>query len=334
MRWNALFLLFLSFSCFGQENTDSIAPPIEEPEWSSKNYTQEDKIYNRSVWTFIDNPALVGFDRKLNISYKYVAEKMALGYYREKDNLPIFFFQQHFASIDAAFGGKRKNWGVGVAYNWAREGNLAHHLITWCHSYRILMPKGHQLIFGHGLGIWSSINLWDNLTFGDMIDPRYGFVYQTNEVPPNSRVSGWSPNFGLRYIWKRLAFDYTFQAGPDGLYSFSGAPDTQLFHQLKLLYHFYLGDEITLSPEFLLRNNRVDVWRLNPIVSITYQDMLYGQIGFFDYNRLQLKIGYQFKDHFTIEVGASAYSDQTIAAVTGVATAEAGIRYQLSRRKR
>ena len=330
MRWNALFWLLLSLSCFGQEKVDTILTINEEPEWSNKNYSQEEKIYNRSVWTFLENPAIAGFDRKLNVGYRYVAEKLSMGYYRPEDNFPVLDFQQHHVAIDAAFGGKNKNWGVGAAYSLVREGNYAYHRAVWSHSYKIHLPKGHRLIFGHGVEVYVSSLNWQRLTFGDMIDPRYGYVYPTNEVSPNTSRVIVNYNFGMRYSWKRLSFDYVFQNGPDGLYAYAGANDPQNLHRLKILYHFYVDDDITITPEFVTQNNRVNVWRVHPITTITYQDMLYGQIGFFDFNRLQLKVGYQFKNHFTIEFGASAYTDQAMAEIAGLATAEAGIRYQVS----
>lgn len=329
MRWNALFLVLLSFSCFGQEKVDSIPPTSTEPEWSTKGYSQEDKIYNRSVWTFTDNPALAGFDRKLNISYQYQAEKLGMGYLSSEDK-PRLYFEQHHASIDAAFAGKKKNWGVGAAYSRIQNGNYDYQTVTWSHSYKLHLPKGHRLLFGHGIGIYFSRLNWSHLTFGDMIDPRYGYIWATNMVRPDTNRVVTSFNFGTRYSWNRLSFDYVFQYGPNGLYAYSATPDVHYLHRLRVLYHFYLGGDITITPEFITFNNRVDVWRVNTIATITFQDMLYGQVGFLDFNRLRLKIGYQFRDHFTIEIGASAYTDQTLARIAGLATAEAGIRYQLS----
>jgi hypothetical protein len=162
------------------------------------------------------------------------------------------------------------------------------------------------------------------------MDPRYGFVYPTNMVRPDTSRTVASIDLGLRYLWKRLSFDYVFQYGPNGLYAYSAFPDIHYLHRLKVLYHFYVGDEITITPEFVVQNNRVDVWRVNPIATVTFRDMLYGQLGFLDFNQLRLRIGYQFRDHFTIELGASAYTDQKLARIAGLASAEAGIRYQLS----
>jgi hypothetical protein len=330
MRWNALFLLFVSFSCFGQEKADSIPPASTEPEWSTKNYTQEDKIYNRSVWTFADNPALAGFDRKLNVSYRYVAEKLGMGYRDYYDDKPHLYFERHHANIDAAFGGKNKNWGVGAAYSHVQNGSYDYHSVNWSHSYKIQLPKGHRLLIGHGVAFHFSRLDWNRLTFGDMIDPRYGFIWATNMIRPDTSRVVASLDFGLRYSWKRLSFDYVFQYGPNGLYAYLAYPDVHYIHRLKVLYHFYAGDEITITPEFIIQNNRVNVWRVNPIATVTYRDMFYGQLAFFDFNRMRLRVGYQFRDHFTIELGASAYTDRKLARIAGLASAEVGIRYQLS----
>ncbi len=45
---------------------------------------------------------------------------------------------------------------------------------------------------------------WDKLTFGDMIDPRYGFVYSTPQAPPKSKVSYFDFGTGVLCYTKNL----------------------------------------------------------------------------------------------------------------------------------
>ena len=54
---------------------------------------------------------------------------------------------------------------------------------------------------------------WNKLTFGDMIDPRYGFVYNTNEVQPNTSkifadfsagIIGYTENFFIGFAAHHL----------------------------------------------------------------------------------------------------------------------------------
>lgn len=117
MRW-LLVILVLPILCIGQEYSDTVQvdniqsvpignPNLIEPEWSTKNYTQEDKIYNRSVWTFADNPALVGFDRKMAFAYRFRAKNLSMGVPNDEGNLELAFMK-HEAFIDYGFGGKKK----------------------------------------------------------------------------------------------------------------------------------------------------------------------------------------------------------------------------------
>lgn len=334
MQWNALFWL-LTLSCSGFAQTDSSKFNAKADEWNTVNYSQEDKIYNRSVWTFADNPALTGFDRKLNLLYRYEAQNFALGVENDNGKM-VLAFQQHHAQIDAAFGGTKKNWGVGAAYSNVKEGLYDYHQILLAHSFRVKI-KDHQLLFGYSAGVRIADMDWDyeRLVFRDEIDPRYGLVYPTNEVRrfDNKLVTPFHGP-GFRYVWKRLAFDYSFQYGPHGAYAYTAVPDLQLKHRLKILYHFKVDQDVTLTPEFVAFNNRQNIWRFSPVVTVTYRDMLYGQLGFLELSRLRLKVGYQFQDRFTVEIASSAYTNPDMVKVAGLATAEIGARYQFNFKKR
>lgn len=51
------------------------------------------------------------------------------------------------------------------------------------YSYHLKMNRNWTALFGAKANYWMKFLDWDKLTFGDMIDPRRGFIYQTGDVP-------------------------------------------------------------------------------------------------------------------------------------------------------
>jgi len=86
-------------------------------------------------------------------------------------------YDQHF---DAISGGV----GLQVLNDRAGDGTLNTTTASLIYSYQLPVSRTFSLKFG-GQATYLQKRLdWSKLTFGDMIDPRRGFVYNTNETPP------------------------------------------------------------------------------------------------------------------------------------------------------
>ncbi|MCF8460096.1 MAG: hypothetical protein K9G46_05180 [Flavobacteriales bacterium] len=329
-----LFILLLPLFVFGQETVDSIVPI--EPEWNRKDYSQEDKIFNRSIWTFVDNPALAGFDRKLAAAYRFRMKNLSMGVPNDKGKLELAFMK-HEAFVDLSTGGPKQNWGTAVYYSNEKElqHTIQHAMLA--SSFRINI-KDHHLILGAKITFQlSKLNDWGKLTFGDMFDPRYGLVYQTNEIRPSSKSNFIYFGGGLRYYWKRFLFDYSVERKPDNGWALAQMGTNIMTNKLKAVYHFNVGDGITISPEVTgeiqsIGNNigsGNNFGFFSAYATITYKDMAYGQLGIADLNRLSFRAGYQLKDMLVIEAGLSSYLDKTMEKIGGLAGVDVGIRYQI-----
>lgn len=344
MRWNAVFWL-LTLSCSGFAQTDSSRFNANADEWNTVNYSQEDKIYNRSVWTFADNPALAGFDRKLALAYHYQMKNLKMGVPNKDGNL-VLAFQQHEAFVDLPFGGPKQNWGLGIHYTFEKEFVQTYHRIQLARSLRIKLANNHFLLLGTSIGLQFSKLDQGQLTYGDMIDPRYGFVYQTQE--PNLWDHHLVPyyNFGLRYFWKRLSVDYAFQFEPDNGLALSGAPVPLMNNKLKLAYHIFTGEDVTITPEAVFSATSTfyreqtsptsskprvgnSFHLFSGYVTITYKDMAFGQLGILEHNKLRFQLGYQLKDMLVIQTSFASYLDKTMEKIGGIALVDVGIRYQI-----
>lgn len=80
-------------------------------------------------------------------------------------------------------------------------------MIGGVYSYNLKVNRKFSIMIGARAAYFQKILDWDKLTFGDMIDPRRGFIYQTGDVPRgNGRrgffdVSAGAVGFGKNYYF-------------------------------------------------------------------------------------------------------------------------------------
>jgi len=85
--------------------------------------------------------------------------------------------------------------GVIVSQDKAGDGNLNTSHASLLYSYQLKINNTYALKAGFEAS-YRMIQLnWEDLTFGDMIDPQYGFIYPTNEDIANNPSSVNFPDF-------------------------------------------------------------------------------------------------------------------------------------------
>ena len=87
------------------------------------------------------------------------------------------------ASYDSYF--KNINGGIGVIgmHDRQGQGTIATTMIGLIYSYHLKVNRKFSMLFGARAAMFNKFLDWDKLTFGDMIDPRKGFIYKTGDVP-------------------------------------------------------------------------------------------------------------------------------------------------------
>jgi type IX secretion system PorP/SprF family membrane protein len=125
------------------------------------------------------NPAFAGSHRcpRVNINYRNQWPSL-----RETYITTSASYDQHFDAI---------NGGIGliVMNDKAGEGTISTTNIGGMYSYQLNVNRKFSMRFGlQGTYVQKKLD-FDKLTFGDMIDPRYGFVYETQEVRPKESRS-------------------------------------------------------------------------------------------------------------------------------------------------
>jgi type IX secretion system PorP/SprF family membrane protein len=125
------------------------------------------------------NPAFAGSRKcpRLNINYR-----------NQWPNIPGQFittsasYDQHVDGISGGLGGI-------VYQDNAGNGTLSTTYIGAMYSYTLPVNREFSLKFGLEAAYMEKKVDWSQLTFGDMIDPRYGFIYETQETPGPPKIN-------------------------------------------------------------------------------------------------------------------------------------------------
>lgn len=108
------------------------------------------------------------------------------------------------ASYDQYF--KNISGGIGIiaTHDQQGQGTILTSQLGLIYSYHLKVTRKFSLMFGAQASMFNKNLDWDKLTFGDMIDPRKGFIYQTGDVPrggnrfffdASAGMVGYSKNF-------------------------------------------------------------------------------------------------------------------------------------------
>ncbi len=125
------------------------------------------------------NPAFAGSARcpRVGLNYRNQWPALNKAYITSSAS-----YDQHFDAINGGIG-------VLVFNDKAGEGVLSTTNISAIYAYQLNINRKFSMRFGLQASYVQKKLEWDKLTFGDMIDPRYGFVYSTQEIRPNESKS-------------------------------------------------------------------------------------------------------------------------------------------------
>ncbi len=143
------------------------------------------------------NPAFAGSARCPRVAMNYRNQWPALSGTFVTTSVS---YDQHVESI---YGGL----GLLVTNDRAGEGTLNTTTVNAMYAYELKVSRTFSIRAGVQAAYFHKSLDWNKLTFGDMIDPRRGFVYQTNDVPRGGSMGNVDFSAGL------LGFSENFFAG-------------------------------------------------------------------------------------------------------------------------
>ena len=85
-------------------------------------------------------------------------------------------YDQYFKNISGGFG-------VLALHDQQGQGTINTTMLGLIYSYHLKVTRKFSMMFGARASWFQKSLDWDKLTFGDMIDPRRGFIYSTGDVP-------------------------------------------------------------------------------------------------------------------------------------------------------
>jgi len=119
------------------------------------------------------NPAFAG---------SHGCPRFALNYRNEWPSLSGNYVT-YSASYDQYFKNISGGFGVLATHDQQGQGTINTSMIGLIYSYHLTLGRKWKMMFGARASWYQKFLDWDKLTFGDMIDPRRGFIYATGDVP-------------------------------------------------------------------------------------------------------------------------------------------------------
>jgi type IX secretion system PorP/SprF family membrane protein len=141
--------------------------------FNSKMYAQDPQFSQFYANPIYLNPAFAG---------SHGCPRFAVNYRNQWPALSGSFVT-YSASYDQYFDGINGGIGVIMTHDQQGSGTINHTTLSLIYNYHLKVNRKFTMMFA-GKATWNQKFLdWDRLTFGDMIDPRRGFIYATGDVP-------------------------------------------------------------------------------------------------------------------------------------------------------
>jgi type IX secretion system PorP/SprF family membrane protein len=142
------------------------------------------------------NPALAG---------SYGCGRISSNYRNEWPSLTGNYVT-YSASYDNYFKNISGGFGVLATHDQQGQGTINTSMLGLIYSYHLKINRKWKVFFGARAAWYQKFLDWDKLTFGDMIDPRRGFIYQTGDVPRGGSRGFFDASFGSVLFNKNFFF--------------------------------------------------------------------------------------------------------------------------------
>lgn len=110
-------------------------------------------------------------------------------------------YDQYFKNISGGFG-------VLATHDQQGQGTINTSMLGLIYSYHLKVNRKFAMLFGARAAWYQKFLDWNKLNFGDMIDPRRGFIYQTGDVPRGGSRGFFDASAGFVGYSKRFFFGF------------------------------------------------------------------------------------------------------------------------------
>ena len=224
-------------------------------------------------------------------------------------------FVTYSASYDQHIDGMAGGIGLLVTNDRAGKGTLNTTNVSGIYSYQLNLTREFSMKFGIQATYAQKSVDWSKLTFGDMIDPRTGFVYSTNEIPNATTRSNVDISAGMLGYSRRYFFGFAVHhvTEPDeGFLGTSKLPMKYTGHAGALIPLGGRYSESSISPNILYQRQQ-DFQQLNLGVYFT-KGALVGGLWYRNQDSFIILLGFQqdlFKFGYSYDVTVSRLTNAT-----------------------
>ncbi|MCA6363185.1 MAG: type IX secretion system membrane protein PorP/SprF [Bacteroidetes bacterium] len=224
-------------------------------------------------------------------------------------------FVTYSASYDQHIDGIAGGLGLLVTNDRAGQGTLNTTNVSGIYSYQLNVTREFSMKLGIQATYAQKSVDWSKLTFGDMIDPRTGFVYNTNEVPNVTSRSNVDISAGLLGFSRRYFFGFAVHhvTEPDeGFLGTSKLPMKYTGHAGAVIPIGGRYSETSISPNILYQKQQ-DFQQLNLGVYFT-KGALVGGLWYRNQDSFIILLGFQqdlFKFGYSYDVTVSRLTNAT-----------------------
>ena len=232
------------------------------------------------------NPAFAG---------SYGCPRFALNYRNEWPQLSGNYVT-YSASYDQYFRNISGGFGLLATHDQQGQGTIKTSMIGAIYSYHLQLGRKWKMMFG-ARAAWFQKSLdWDKLTFGDMIDPRRGFIYSTGDVPRGGSRGFFDASTGI------LVFNKHFFAGA-AWHHMNRPNESMIIGDSPLPWRFtgHMGAEIQLGTRSKYSNST----SIMPNVIYQYQNGFQElSVGtYIKYGSFNVGAWYRNRDAFILTIG-------------------------------
>lgn len=179
----ALSILFLTTILVGLTNESKAQDPAFSQFYANPLYL---------------NPALAG---------SAICPRIVMNYRNQWPGIPATFVT-YSASYDQYFEGISGGIGLQAYHDRAGTGIINTNHISGMYAYQLDVDRNFSIKAGFQVTYYQRAIDWTQLTFGDQIDRRYGFIYNTNETPIENNVNALDFSAGFLGFTENFYFGF------------------------------------------------------------------------------------------------------------------------------
>jgi type IX secretion system PorP/SprF family membrane protein len=198
-------------------------------------------------------------------------------------------YDQYFKNISGGFG-------VLATHDQQGQGTINTSMLGLIYSYHLTLNRKWKMLFGARASWYQKFLDWDKLTFGDMIDPRRGFIYSTGDVPRGGSRGFFDASAGM------VIFNKHFFAG-FAAHHLNTPNESMIIGESKLPMRFtgHMGAEIPLGA----RSKYANSTSIMPNIIYQYQNGFQElNIGtYIKYGSFNFGAWYRNRDAFILTLG-------------------------------